>query len=128
MNITQFFLKYNGKYLDEDGVYGAQCVDVIKAYFKEVLGIGFSPQRSARDGVKADRLSIRVDEENPVFFADEMGDVMSVFPKGSSGFHVQALQRRFWGVSGNIQLFFTDDHLPRYKVFKRARDLAGGSP
>lgn len=41
MNATQFFLKYNKKSLDYDGVYGAQCVDVIKAYFAEVLG--FTP-------------------------------------------------------------------------------------
>lgn len=39
MNETEFFLKYRGKYLDNDGVYGAQCVDVIKQYFTEVLGV-----------------------------------------------------------------------------------------
>lgn len=38
MNETQFFLKYNKKFLDADGAFGPQCVDVIKAYFKEVLG------------------------------------------------------------------------------------------
>jgi len=32
-----FFLKYNRKHLDYDGSYGNQCVDVIKAYFEEVL-------------------------------------------------------------------------------------------
>lgn len=37
--ITDFFLKYNGKKLDYDGVYDAQCVDPIKAYFVEVLGL-----------------------------------------------------------------------------------------
>lgn len=39
MNSTDFFLKYNGKHLDFDGAFGAQCVDAIKAYFVEVLGI-----------------------------------------------------------------------------------------
>jgi hypothetical protein len=28
-----------GKYVDYDGVYGAQCVDLIKKYFVEVIGI-----------------------------------------------------------------------------------------
>lgn len=37
MNATEFFLKYNKKKLDFDGVFGGQCVDVTKAYFKEVL-------------------------------------------------------------------------------------------
>lgn len=41
MNSTEFFLKYNKKFLDVDGVNGPQCVDVTKAYFQEVLGLPF---------------------------------------------------------------------------------------
>src|SRR3990167_11553356 len=42
MNIIEFFLKYNGKFLDidkfpPDNLY--QCTDVIKAYCIEVLGV-----------------------------------------------------------------------------------------
>lgn len=37
MNTQDFFIKYNNKFLDADGVFGYQCVDVIKQYFKEVL-------------------------------------------------------------------------------------------
>jgi len=37
MNLAQFFQKYNKKYLDYDNSEGFQCVDVIKAYFQEVL-------------------------------------------------------------------------------------------
>ena len=37
MNQQEFFIKYNGKLVDFDGIYGAQCVDVIKAFFKEVI-------------------------------------------------------------------------------------------
>jgi hypothetical protein len=37
--MINFFLKYNKKFLDYDGVYGNQCVDVIKQYFQEVLGL-----------------------------------------------------------------------------------------
>jgi cell wall-associated NlpC family hydrolase len=39
MTLSQFITKYRGKYLDFDKVYGAQCVDLTKAYYKEVLGI-----------------------------------------------------------------------------------------
>lgn len=36
-SMINFFLKYNGKYIDHDGVFGPQCTDTIKQYFKEVL-------------------------------------------------------------------------------------------
>jgi hypothetical protein len=39
MTPNEFFQKYNNKPLDFDGSNGAQCVDVAKAFFKEVLGI-----------------------------------------------------------------------------------------
>lgn len=39
MNIKEFFNKYNGKYVDVDGKYGGQCVDLFRQYYNEVLGI-----------------------------------------------------------------------------------------
>ena len=48
MNITEFFLKWNNKFLDADNAAGFQCVDVIKQYFKEVLGL-FPRQGNAID-------------------------------------------------------------------------------
>lgn len=39
MTIEQFVKKYNGKKVDYDGVYGAQCVDLFRQYTKEGLGI-----------------------------------------------------------------------------------------
>lgn len=38
MNIHDFFRKYDGKALDKDGAYGAQCMDLYNAYQEEVLG------------------------------------------------------------------------------------------
>lgn len=35
----EFVAKYNGKATDYDGAYGAQCVDLIKAYLNKVFGI-----------------------------------------------------------------------------------------
>lgn len=39
MNYSQFVAAYNGKATDYDGVYGAQCVDLIKLYLDKVFGI-----------------------------------------------------------------------------------------
>lgn len=39
MYIEDFVNKYNGKKVDFDGVYGAQCVDLARQYWKEGLGI-----------------------------------------------------------------------------------------
>ena len=38
MTPLQFFTKWNGKYIDFDGAYGFQCVDLARQYIKEVLG------------------------------------------------------------------------------------------
>lgn len=37
--VDSFFAKWDNKFVDFDGVYGNQCVDEIKQYFKEVVGI-----------------------------------------------------------------------------------------
>lgn len=37
--IDEFVKKYNGKKVDFDGVYGAQCVDLFRQYCKEGLDI-----------------------------------------------------------------------------------------
>lgn len=39
MTVQQFFAKYNGKLLDDDGYYGGQCMDVYQRYTKEVVGV-----------------------------------------------------------------------------------------
>ena len=39
MNLNEFYKKYNGKNVDMDNYAGAQCVDLIKAYFKDVLNV-----------------------------------------------------------------------------------------
>lgn len=39
MNYNEFVSAYNGKATDYDGAYGAQCVDLIKAYLNKVFGI-----------------------------------------------------------------------------------------
>lgn len=39
MTFKEFINKYNGKKTDYDGVYGVQCVDLIKLYIDKVLGV-----------------------------------------------------------------------------------------
>lgn len=39
MNLAQFFYQHNKRFLDYDGAFGFQCVDVIKAYMDEVLNM-----------------------------------------------------------------------------------------
>lgn len=39
MNVAEFINKYNGKKVDFDGAFGAQCVDLFRQYVKDVLGI-----------------------------------------------------------------------------------------
>ena len=39
MTLEEFVIKYSGKKIDFDGMYGAQCVDLFRQYSKECLGI-----------------------------------------------------------------------------------------
>ena len=39
MTLDEFVKKYNGKKVDYDGQYGAQCVDLFRQYCKDVLNI-----------------------------------------------------------------------------------------
>lgn len=43
MRLDQFIAKYLGTTTDIDGVYGVQCVDLIKAYLREMFGIPVQP-------------------------------------------------------------------------------------
>jgi hypothetical protein len=39
MTLEEFVIKYNGKKVDYDGVFGSQCTDLFRQYVKEVLNI-----------------------------------------------------------------------------------------
>lgn len=39
MNLSEFIMKYNGKKVDYDKVFGPQCVDLFRQYSDEVLSI-----------------------------------------------------------------------------------------
>jgi hypothetical protein len=43
MTLQDFIAKYDGKHLDFDGSFGAQCVDSARYYFAEVCGLEKQP-------------------------------------------------------------------------------------
>lgn len=49
MTLEDFIKKYNGKKVDFDGAFGAQCVDLFRQYNKDVWG---NPRTEAVDGAK----------------------------------------------------------------------------
>jgi len=44
MNLQEFVDKYKGKPVDFDGQYGAQCVDLVRRYIKEVWELPRQPE------------------------------------------------------------------------------------
>jgi surface antigen len=49
MTLDEFFAKYDGQFVDYDAVSGPQCVDVIKQYKDEVLGLPAPALGNAKD-------------------------------------------------------------------------------
>jgi hypothetical protein len=43
MKLDEFVRTYNGRYLDYDGRFGCQCVDLARYYFAEVCGLVRQP-------------------------------------------------------------------------------------
>ena len=79
MNLTYFVKKYNGKKVDFDGAFGAQCVDLFRQYNKEVWG---NPHTGAVEGAKDlilnyDNLPLEQKylEKIPRYFFPKAGDV-----------------------------------------------------
>lgn len=44
MNLNEFVDRYKGTPVDFDGAYGAQCVDLVRQYFKEVWELPKQPE------------------------------------------------------------------------------------
>lgn len=77
MSLDDFIAKYNGKGIDFDGAFGAQCVDLYRQYVKEVLGYPQSPPvEGAKDiwGTYLPEYYQRV--ENTPYGVPEKGDVV----------------------------------------------------
>ncbi len=79
MTLTHFVKKYNGKKVDFDGAFGAQCVDLFRQYNKEVWE---NPHTGAVEGAKDlilnyDNLPLEQKylEKIPRYFFPKAGDV-----------------------------------------------------
>ncbi len=75
MYIEEFFSKYNGKAIDTDGAYGAQCMDLYNKYQQDVLGV--NPRGAAYAKLVWDTYDKNVFERitNTPEFVPRIGDV-----------------------------------------------------
>jgi hypothetical protein len=116
MILQAFISKHKGNYLDWDGSFGAQCVDLARFYFSEVCGLKKQPAGVV--GAKDFYLNF---EKDPVLteyfekipntpkFVPLPGDV-AIWDKtpGNSYGHIAIV------VTGNVQSFSSfDQHLPK---------------
>jgi len=76
MTIQEFLDKYNGKFVDFDGYYGAQCVDLIQQYNKEVFGGGFITGQGAADIWETYPTDIYDRYLNTIDFIPKLGDIV----------------------------------------------------
>lgn len=81
MTYSEFVTAYNGKATDYDGVYGAQCVDLIKLYLDKVFGIKAGSWGNAKyywlDYPKHAELVKAFDRiTNTASFVPKKGDIM----------------------------------------------------
>ncbi len=65
LTLEQFIAKYNGTYIDWDKVYGPTCVDLIRYYQNEVLGV---PPESIPSALTARQMFINFPKEGNQYF------------------------------------------------------------
>ena len=100
MTFQDFITKYNGQYVDFDGVYGAQCMDLLHIYCVEVLGI--------TDGsVLASPTAADVYDNFPSVNGHDLFDQTANSPTGVP----QEGDIMFWGTapSGHVAIFISGD-------------------
>lgn len=66
MTLEEFVKKYNGKKVDFDGAFGAQCVDLFRQYNKEVWG---NPHTGAVEGARNLYLNYKIMPEEIKYLA-----------------------------------------------------------
>lgn len=75
MNIIDFFNKYNGRAIDRDGYYGAQCMDLYNQYQEEVMGIKPKGAVYAKDVWNTYNKDDFTQISNTYDFVPKLGDV-----------------------------------------------------
>lgn len=79
MTYDEFIKAYNGKATDYDGVYGAQCVDLIKQYADKVFGVKGGSWGNGKDywtNTASALANITTKIANTASFVPQKGDIM----------------------------------------------------
>lgn len=118
MTHDAFVKKWNGRYLDFDNFAGAQCVDLMRFYCKEVLNVP-QPKPVGRLGAKA-----LWDTYNPKYFDRFVNTPNAIAKKGDI-----LIWNRFvpgiTGYAGHVAMFDTGD---LYKVIDFGQNWPTGTP
>lgn len=107
ISLLDFMEKYDGKYVDYDGFYGPQCVDLYRKYVEEVLGLEQGePVCGAKEIWKKhngmhDKFS---PSEKPLAGSIAVWDGDSNNEYGHVGIVVMAGKERFWSFDQNYPL------------------------
>lgn len=102
MTLNEFIAKYDGKGIDFDGHFGAQCVDLYRQYVKEVLGFPQSPPVAGAKDIWDTYLPDYYKRvENTPYGVPEAGDIV-IFSSGTYG-HVSIF------LEGNTSRFTSFD-------------------
>ena len=103
MNTKEFFDKYNDKFIDFDGKYGNQCVDLYRQYCKE-LGFPQSPPVPGAADIWNNYLKDKfIQVPNTPTGVPELGDII-IWDRKLNGYgHVAVFQ------SGDTKKFISFD-------------------
>ena len=106
MTLDSLIKKYQGRYLDYDGAYGAQCVDLMRAYVKEVLG---HPPYLAIP-TTGNAKNIYYNFKNNLFFTKIANTPTGVPKKGDIIFFKTSLWYPWlYGIAGHVAIFTGGD-------------------
>jgi surface antigen len=139
MSIDEFLKKYEGKYIDYDGYFGSQCVDLIQQYNKEVFGGPFLVGQGAADIWETYPTEIYDRFLNTVDFIPQLGDIViwkktTSLPYGHIAIVKSAEQTKFtsmdqnWPTNGKCQYIEHNYENPMVLGFLRAKKIPSSIP
>lgn len=111
MTAKQFFAKYNNKFLDFDGKYGNQCVDLARFFIKEVLEL---PQPKGVGGAYQFFTDFEKDKVLTTLF-DKIPNTLTFMPKEGD----ICLWNKGYGQYGHIAIATGKNTLLTFEVFSQ---------
>ena len=128
MTLKEFVEKYKGKPVDFDGQYGAQCVDLVRQYFKEVWQLPKQPEAviGAQDFFfKHESRPVQSQFCNCTVYAQEPPPVGSVVIFKSSGNNQYGHIAICIEADESLVLVFEQDGIANEKALKEGREQKG---